>query len=335
MSYKWLTCLYRSYTNNFVELEFKTGPCLAIHRTVLGRGSKLARLCDASAKSIRLWKVSHHAGHAMVHYLYTGKLDLLDEWMGPETDSEFARLKTLFRVYAVARTYELEGLEDLAKAEIEQFTGTTDPFVLIDVVKEAYPTPIGDDPWFQGYIKSRIKAAFRDPTALLSTECLPNFGDGASVVKIVLGCMLEVYADLLASLGGEGGRLLTRGVDDFEQIARDPVLEDAEDGNSAVALSVSEIREYFDTLLGRSRGGTPERQLEAAEPDLSERAVGLKPEPELEQMVEATLKEPKPVMEPVLESVYFPAETPPLENAAEPKQSKKKKAKVSTAVFAS
>ena len=326
---------------------------LSIHRTVLLRSSKLALLCDAPTKTIQLRQISNHAGHTMVHYLYTGKLNILN-WAGPDADREMAQLKTMFEVYAVARTYELDGLEDLAKAEIERLASKMDAFALIDMVKTAYPIPIGDDLWFPRYIKSRIKAAFRDPSALLKTEIAHNFGDDASVVKIFLGCMLEVYADMLESLAGEP---LTPGTDhSFEQIAHTPAIGAEEDRESlgslqedlhecfptvpedeccscsdgppeafpeveqvvsrlhscpgssesaeVLSVDVSDIREYFDNLMERSRRGTPEAQPEA--------------EPEAEPV-----PEPEPELEPQPEpELAFEWGKPPIK--------KKKKEKVST-----
>ncbi|GAB1318387.1 hypothetical protein MFIFM68171_08597 [Madurella fahalii] len=194
------------FASRVVELQFGSGFPLTVHQAFILRSPKLALLCGPSTKTIRLCDVSGNAGHALVQYLYTDSLETLDcVGAACTVNRELARLKTTFEAYSVARTYGLEGLEELARAQIELLAAQFDPFTLIDVVKETYPTPIGDDAWFPQYIRSRIKAAFRNPSTLLRAEWPPDFSSGASVVKVLLGCVLEVYVDMLESLSGGDG----------------------------------------------------------------------------------------------------------------------------------
>lgn len=203
------------FTSRAVELQFQSGHAFTVHRAFLLRSPKIALLCGPSTDSIPLGDISASAGHALVRYLYTNELEILNLG-GPVSvpcnpGPDLAALKTAFEVYSLARTYELDGLEQLARSHIEAVTSAAevDPFALIDVVKEAYPRPVGDsddDAWFPHYIRSRIKAAFRNPSSLLlraEKQWPPDFSSGASVVKVLLSCLLEVYVESLS--GGDGG----------------------------------------------------------------------------------------------------------------------------------
>lgn len=195
----------RPFASRVVRFQFRGGAPLAIHQAFVLRSPKLALLCGSSTKTIRLYDVSGSAGHALVQYLYTDKLETLNCAEAAHTaNRELARLETTFEVYSMARTYGLEGLEELARTQIELLAAQVDPFTLIDVVKETYPTPTGNDTWFPQYIRSHIKAAFRNPSALLKAEWPPDFSSGASVVKVLLGCILEVYVDMLESFSEAG-----------------------------------------------------------------------------------------------------------------------------------
>ncbi|KXX76638.1 hypothetical protein MMYC01_206549 [Madurella mycetomatis] len=191
------------FASRVVRFQFRSGPPLAIHQAFVLRSPQLALLCGSSTKTIQLCGVSSDVGHALAQYLYTDKLETLNcAGAAHTTNRELARLKTTFEVYSMARTYELQGLEELARAQIELLAAQFDPFTLIDVVKETYPVPIGDDTWFPQYIRSHIKGAFRNPSTLLKAEWPPEFSSGASVVKVLLGCILEVYVDMLESFSG-------------------------------------------------------------------------------------------------------------------------------------
>ena len=114
-------------------------------------------------------------------------------------------LKAEFEVYALARTVELDGLEKQVKNETERIGDHLGIFTVIEAVKETYPITIGDDTWFPRWIKSLIKNAFRDPGKLskISNSQMPDFGEGSSVVKLFLGCMLETHAEMLSSPGDQ------------------------------------------------------------------------------------------------------------------------------------
>jgi hypothetical protein len=170
------------------------------------RCARLGALLDSSTRAIDLRKHSSVAGHALVGYLYSNRYEL-PKWTGPVrrgVNEHKLVLRANFEAYALARTLELEDLEDQIKPAIELEAWGLDIFTIIDAVKQTYPAVIGNDTWFPRWIKSHIKKAFKDPGALTTLMVQPDFKDDSSVVKFMLECMLETYVDMVESLGGHG-----------------------------------------------------------------------------------------------------------------------------------
>jgi hypothetical protein len=125
------------------------------------------------------------------------------KWVGdPFADLQLRELTARFETYALARTVELNGLERQVRRDIECTTRHLDIFTVIDAIKNAYPTPIGDDTWFPQWIKEFTKKAFKDPEELTRIMVRPDFGDDASVAKFLFKSMLESYVDVLKSVTG-------------------------------------------------------------------------------------------------------------------------------------
>jgi len=201
----------RSFSSGpLVTLQFKHGAHLDVHRALLLRHPKLLALAGDQFSSIEgrsppevapLKNTSRSAGHVLVHYLYTGTYGTL-KWVGTRNGCEerAAKLKTGFEVYAAARKYELVDLEDLAKAQISFLSKDLDAFAIVAVVNEVYPMSTDDDTWFPGFMKTVVKTAFKDPTALLEFATRKSLWGGAqggfSTVVTLLGSALEAYREI-------------------------------------------------------------------------------------------------------------------------------------------
>ena len=144
--------------------------------------------------------ISGGAGHILVQYFYTDRYQAL-EWTGtPRPDAGVVRFKIAVEVYAAARAYELDGLEELAKGQLECEGAGLHAFTIIDAVREAYPRPAQDDFWFPDYMKSTIKTAFQDPASLMSAPFQIDLVEPMSIAKVVFRGMLEAYCEMLELL---------------------------------------------------------------------------------------------------------------------------------------
>ncbi|KAL2168918.1 hypothetical protein VTG60DRAFT_6688 [Thermothelomyces hinnuleus] len=200
------------FSSPIVTLEFADSSPLTIHHAILLRCPKLRFY--PYTKEVDLGRFSSTAGHSLVEYLYADKYGHSQgEGFSTSTSSSLSQeirlreLKTKLEVYRLARAVELNGLEEMAKHDIERSAQGLDVFAVIDAVKEAYPTPARDDAWFEHWIKTLIKKAFANPARLLLSEgaAVRDFGDDESVVKVLFRCMLETYVDMVESLARPDG----------------------------------------------------------------------------------------------------------------------------------
>ena len=68
---------------------------------------------------IHLPDVDESTGHVLVHYLYTGAYQTLDNMKTSSAKEVTIEFKRVFLVYAMAKTYELAGLQQLAMHEMK------------------------------------------------------------------------------------------------------------------------------------------------------------------------------------------------------------------------
>ncbi|KAK0639567.1 hypothetical protein B0T16DRAFT_497633 [Cercophora newfieldiana] len=132
--------------------------------------------------STEMISIQFDAGHVLVQYLYTAGYNTL-RWVGPDGNENetIAQFKTSFEVYAIAREYELDKLEDLAKEQILEFSKTIDAMTVIDIATDAYPTSIGTDTWFPSFINTIIRTAFEKA---LTAQAIPGDDSATNVPPI-------------------------------------------------------------------------------------------------------------------------------------------------------
>lgn len=187
-----------------VSLKFAESIPLSIHRSVLLRSSKLGLLLDWWTKTIDLGGFSVYAGHALVSYLYSGEYEKHTSlrWtlpLNPTANVGLAELASRFEIYALARSVELSDLEEQVRDEIDSIADHLDMFTFIDAVRETYPALIGNYTRFSPWIKLVIKKAFKNPKKLSSISVSPDFRAVFSVTKLLLGCMMETYTEMVDS----------------------------------------------------------------------------------------------------------------------------------------
>jgi hypothetical protein len=215
--------LSRLYGSDFITLQVSEilEPDLAVHTSVVRRRSPV--LYDASVlRKIDLRRFSYDAVHALVHYLYTDQLQVRyrsepEAWDSP-SHAKLARFKSTLEIYALARTYEISRLEQLARYDLERWAHDFDLFAMIGAVKEAYPKPIGDDVWLQKWIKSHVKKAFEHPDTPSKTAIGSTFGDD-SIINMSLSCMFETYAEMVNSLRCQAAGA---GEEKHDEVTNDP-----------------------------------------------------------------------------------------------------------------
>ncbi|KAK4142216.1 uncharacterized protein C8A04DRAFT_30175 [Dichotomopilus funicola] len=196
------------FTNGtLLGIRFANSQSLTIHKAILEKWPELS--ARVAAGKLDLSQFSVTAGHALVNYLYIKKYRPL-KWKGPPKsftilDSREAQeLRLRLETYALTRTVNLKGLEDLVKKDIEEYATKFDMFTVMDIVRETYPVPIGDDMWFHPWIKSLIKNDLRRPEKLVQLARSQDLSDEIGALKFIVGCLTETVVSELGSLTRDG-----------------------------------------------------------------------------------------------------------------------------------
>ena len=158
-----------------VPIAFKNFQWLSIHQSVLRQYPKLERSLPRNYHTtfrpgtIAHMPISRSAGHVLIQFLYTQTYPTL-EWTGPRDGSHeaIARLKTAFEVYSVAKTFDLGGLENMAREQIVTLSEDVDSFAIVGVVSEVYPLSLERDTWFVDYMRMVSKQALTASSGLFT-----------------------------------------------------------------------------------------------------------------------------------------------------------------------
>ncbi|KAI6083958.1 hypothetical protein F4821DRAFT_243770 [Hypoxylon rubiginosum] len=135
-------------------------------------------------KTLSISPLSNHAAHVLVHYLFTGTYQSL----------ETVRFATSVEVYTLAGEYELSGLEDLAKVEMECVAPKMKVTRLIDILKDECPYARTDDVWLHNFIKSRINPLLENPP-IPATNPVRIL----SMTNFLFRAMLELYPEKISA----------------------------------------------------------------------------------------------------------------------------------------
>ncbi len=145
--------------------------------------------------SRHLESISQDVGHVIVHHLYTDTYQSLRPKGSSPHEKLVSEFTTSVRVYAAARSYELQSLEELAKTEIERLGDRLHFSVVLNLMQSAYPNPNADYIWLSGYLKSRLKTLCENPAELLQCEFLNTDTETLSISDILLRNLLDLLRE--------------------------------------------------------------------------------------------------------------------------------------------
>ncbi|OAG11486.1 uncharacterized protein CC84DRAFT_1253942 [Paraphaeosphaeria sporulosa] len=152
---------------------------------------------------ISLPTMSADTGHVLVHYLYTGKYQTLESVVSDIAQQPELALKQALLVYMASVTLALNGLEQLAKKEIEDHSASMDLKTILDITRSEMPKKTEPSGWIQAYLKDKTQKAFeKDHTvfaddafcAILCKHSKLNDHVMRSVVKLLSEKLTQVLA---------------------------------------------------------------------------------------------------------------------------------------------
>jgi hypothetical protein len=158
------------------------------------------------SNSILLPDVDKSIGHALVHYLYTGTYQTLDDLNCSPAEQTHSEFKTAVLAYATAKKHELHGLEELAKDRIEHFGAEIDIHDVVETIKDDYSKLLGDSTWFLDYLKQKARAAFEvDHTVFTKVDFFGRIDD-AALTKVLAKCVMELYEEKVTRMLDAGNQ---------------------------------------------------------------------------------------------------------------------------------
>lgn len=179
--------------------------------------------------------VHEDIGHSLVHYLYTGDYQTLkpqiipsktpDELNNPSATSKepeahgLREYRRSVRLYCVAQTYGLEGLESLSIYHIENPQDEISIWNILDIAGEAYRTLPDDEEWFTEYLRRKLEAAIRVEKSLLKKQ---KFLDRIGKVKKFDQALMKCIAEIYTGRTGPGDRAEGTDKKDDEPVEEEP-----------------------------------------------------------------------------------------------------------------
>lgn len=185
-----------------VELYFKDGGPLRLHKEILSKSSALLALLKGSHRipdaSIYIDDMSYNAGHIMIHYLLTSTYNTPDNKDTSPDSKKKEELTTALQVYFSAKKYEIIGLADLASQQIKRISMELNLIALLKVLQCEFPGICFIENWIATYLANRIRSEFEALTHESATLLLDDIGGIESINDIVLKCMLQLCRERLS-----------------------------------------------------------------------------------------------------------------------------------------
>lgn len=252
-----------------------------IQRDLLQRPEWIDSCSGWDSPSIHLHSVDEDTGHVLVHYLYTGTYQTLDNTDASTADNRRDEFKRAVLTYFTARTYELDGLQQLAMENIGHYGMEMNAFDTFDMVNQVLPEFADKTGWFYDYLKGKAKATVESDCTLFAEGAFLDRMSNVALNKILVKCVVELYTTMISRIINNKAATLMEETPPLPlELELEPVLEPAPGlGKEDESFGWGAV-----AALGGKRGAIAE----------------IKEEPMIEKQLPPppTEPEPKPVPEP-------------------------------------
>ncbi|OCK74633.1 hypothetical protein K432DRAFT_447189, partial [Lepidopterella palustris CBS 459.81] len=235
-------------------------------------------------RSIELPSVDEDTGHVLVHYLYTGTYQTLDNTGASTADEGGIEFKRAVLAYFAAITYELHSLQRLAMENIEHAGMGMNIFEIFDAIDQDFPKCPNKTGWFHDYLKEKAKATFKEDHTLFEDDALLDRVTNVNLSKILVKCVVELHTPMVS-------RILNDKSDSI-QTAPEESVHSAKDGPSGEAPANEYPTDHAPPEESPAEEPLAEEPL--AEEPLAEEPLAEEPTPEEPPPEEPLAEEPPP-----------------------------------------
>ncbi|KAF1970877.1 hypothetical protein BU23DRAFT_364397, partial [Bimuria novae-zelandiae CBS 107.79] len=172
-----------------------------------------------AGREIRLPTMSADTGHILVHYLYTGTYQTLDSKISGIAQQPQLALKQALLVYRVSVTHTLDGLEQLARQQIEEHSASIDLKTIVNITSSKLPKKTEPT-----YLKDKTQKAFeKDHTVFADDAFCASLCKKSKLNDYVMCHVVKLLSEKLTqALAGKGNN-----TDELDEIPRpQPVPEE-------------------------------------------------------------------------------------------------------------
>jgi hypothetical protein len=200
-------------------LTIDVGPGLATYWVPKHLLSSLKWSNANAGETICLPGVSAATGHTLVHYLYTGTYQALESKGGDGATPAQVKFKQALLTFILASRYELQGLERLAREQIQALGSHLALVEVLDTVRKEFSRM--NVSWFHEYLQARAKEQFDiDYTFFTSKDFIDSVGKG-TLHRFITSHLLEIFSDKLALADAAAGKPHQSGGHETERRASD------------------------------------------------------------------------------------------------------------------
>ncbi|KAF2193046.1 hypothetical protein K469DRAFT_693112 [Zopfia rhizophila CBS 207.26] len=164
-------------------------------------GSDSGWLCS---DTIYLPDMDEDTGHVLVHYLYTGTYQTLDNKDASPVVERSIEFKRAVLAYFAAKNYELLGLQRLAVYKIEHFGIEMNIFDIIEAINEDFSKLPGNTSWFHDYLRRKAKAAFQEDHTVFARNAFLDRISNVDLNKVLVKYVVELYTNKISRMLNNG-----------------------------------------------------------------------------------------------------------------------------------
>ncbi|KAJ0414776.1 hypothetical protein BJY00DRAFT_294565, partial [Aspergillus carlsbadensis] len=151
---------------------------------------------STSAREIVLGDVYEDIGHTLIHFLFTGRYETL--YAGHSLATEYRRSAL---AYLAARRYELDGLEEIARQQLEHFGPHVELRTVLETAREVFPDLPSDEAWFRIYLKEHFSTSFDESRDFFQREEFTNaIGQNTEFDRIIMQLTVDILLARISEL---------------------------------------------------------------------------------------------------------------------------------------
>jgi hypothetical protein len=141
-------------------------------------------------------EIDLETGHTLVHYLYTGTYEALND------STPSLGLKHALSVYMAAMKAGPDSLHLLAIREFQAHAEKLNIFEIFDAIKADFKdlASLESDGWIHGFMRKKTQEAFEHDHRVFKNEALLKTLDNVTLAKVVMTWVIEMYDDKVSRM---------------------------------------------------------------------------------------------------------------------------------------